>query len=88
MYRLTFIALVALAPGHAPAEEAARRDPADPRSPVPSTEYRSAFAGYQRFGEEKLAPWRDSNEAVKAPPPRGEAKPDAKGDSGAHGAHR
>lgn len=39
--------------------------PADPKAPVPRTEYRSAFADYRPAVEEKLRPWRESNEAVK-----------------------
>ena len=27
--------------------------------------YRSAFEGYQAFSEEKLAPWKESNETVR-----------------------
>lgn len=87
MHRLTFIALAALAAGAA-AQEPPQHDPTDPRAKVPPVEYRSAFAGYQRLAEDKLAPWRESNEAVKAPPPEEKAKPGAKPDADAHGAHR
>ena len=48
-------------------------DPADPAGSVPPVKYESAFAGYRPFAEEKVAPWRQSNDAVK--------------DSGGHGAH-
>lgn len=65
MQRAIFIALAALAAGAAAAQEPPRRDPTDPRAKVPPLEYRSAFAGYERRGEDKLAPWRESNDAVK-----------------------
>ena len=65
MHRSIFIALAALAAGIAAAEETRRPDPADPRAKVPAVEYRSAFAGYRPFAEEKVAPWKESNEAVK-----------------------
>lgn len=31
---------------------------------VPETKYDSAFAGYQPFREQKLAPWREVNDEV------------------------
>ena len=83
MHRTIFIALAALAAGAAVAQETAR-NPADARVTVPAVEYRSAFDGYQRFAEEKVAPWRESNDAVKAKP-----KPPAKPPADArHGSHR
>ena len=86
MQRSIFIALAALAAGVAAAQEAQRPDPTDPRAKVPGVEYRSAFADYRPFSEEKVAPWRESNEAVKgspgheghAAPPAEKAAPAAK----------
>ena len=96
MHRSIFIALAALAAGRAAAEELRRPDPVEPRAEVPAVEYRSAFAGYRPFAEEKVAPWRDSNEAVKdgeehashaatPPAPAEPAKPPA---IDKHGGHR
>lgn len=65
MQRWSFIALAALAAGAAAAQEPAPRDPADPRAAVPAVEYRSAFSSYRAFSDEKIAPWRESNDAVK-----------------------
>ena len=65
MHRSIFIALAALAAGTVAAEEARLPDPTDPRAKVPGVEYRSAFESYRPFAEEKLTPWRQSNEAVK-----------------------
>lgn len=64
MHRLTLFALAALAASAAAAQQAPAPDPADPRASAPPLEYRSAFSGYRRLGEEKVAPWRESNEAV------------------------
>jgi hypothetical protein len=82
MYRRICIALAALAASNAVAQEARRPDPADPKAKVPPVEYRSAFAGYRPFAEPQIAPWRESNEAVKKKPA---AKPPA-GDP--HRGHR
>lgn len=38
--------------------------PADPGAAAPQTPYASAFAGYQPFRDEKLAPWREVNDEV------------------------
>jgi hypothetical protein len=76
------IALAALAAGVAAAQETRRPDPADPKAKVPPVEYRSPFADYKPYAEPQIAPWRDSNEAVKRKPA---AKP-AAGDP--HGGHR
>jgi hypothetical protein len=79
MQRWIVNALAALAAG-ASAEERERPDPADPRTSVPVVEYRSAFEGYRRFAEQKLAPWRESNT------PREEPAPGQGHES--HGSHR
>lgn len=81
MYRRICIALAALAAGVVTAQER-RPDPAEAKAKVPPVEYRSAFEGYRPYAEEKVAPWRESNEAVK---PKPAAKPPAKD---AHGGHR
>ena len=99
MHRLTFIALAALAAGAAAAQQPPAADPADPRASAPPLEYRSAFAGYRRLGEEKVAPWRESNESVTpgggrpedgaAPKrPQNESAPPAKPDAMQHGGGR
>lgn len=64
MHRSIVIALAALAAG-ASAQERERPDPTDPKAKVPAVEYRSAFERYRPFADEKPAPWRESNEAVK-----------------------
>jgi hypothetical protein len=46
---------------------AAMAQQAPPPGASPATApapYRSAFEGYQRFAEEKLAPWKESNDTV------------------------
>lgn len=40
-------------------------DPADSKAVVPAIRYESAFAGYRRYEEQKLAPWRDLNDQVR-----------------------
>ena len=37
----------------------------DAAAPVPATRYESAFTGYQRYRDEKPAPWRDLNDAAR-----------------------
>ena len=44
---------------------ASRADPADPKAPVPAALYASPLRTYQRFAEPAVAPWRDTNEAVR-----------------------
>lgn len=39
-------------------------DPADPAVGVPAASYRSAFEGYRKMGDETVADWRASNDAV------------------------
>lgn len=39
-------------------------DPADPAVGVPAATYRSAFDGYRKMGDEPVADWRASNDAV------------------------
>jgi hypothetical protein len=50
-------------PAHAQ-RSGAMPSPADADARVPEVTYQSAFAGYARYREEKVAPWRDVNEAV------------------------
>jgi len=71
-----WFALAAVAAGSAAAQAAARPDPAAPEAKVPPSEYRSAFEGYRPFAEDKVAPWRESNDAVKDKP-KPAAKPPA-----------
>ena len=56
--------LLASMPTLALAEHAARQDPADPASPIPSAKYESAFTGYQSFQDQKPASWKDVNTEV------------------------
>ena len=96
MHKSIFITLAAFAAGTAAAQETRRLDPTDPRAKVPGVEYRSAFEGYRPFTDDKVAPWRESNEAVKnggayqghqaqpPAPPKPDAKPPAGGEHGAH----
>ena len=39
-------------------------DPADARAAVPSNPYRSPFYDYRPLGDEKLLPWKASNDEV------------------------
>ena len=39
---------------------------ADAAAKAPQVQYRSAFDGYRRFVEEKVADWRKANEEVRA----------------------
>ncbi len=64
MHKRFLIALTAMAAGAA-AAQGGRTDPAEPKVKVAPLEYRSAFEGYRPYAEEKPAPWRDANEAVK-----------------------
>ena len=68
MHRPIFIALAVFAAGPACAQSRERPDPTQPQAKVPPAEYRPAFEGYRRLAEEKLAPWRETNEAVKPKP--------------------
>ena len=84
--------LCALVAAGAAAQSAARPDPTAPKAPVPRVEYRSAFEGYRPLREDKLAPWRESNDAVKdagehghAAKPPAQEKPAA--NSAGHGQH-
>jgi hypothetical protein len=64
----------------ASAQSGARPDPTAPKAPVPRIEYRSAFEGYRPLGEDKPAPWRESNDSVKAKPPAPEIPPAKSGE--------
>ncbi len=41
-----------------------RPDPLDPKAPVPSVRYESAFAQFRRIGDNKPMDWREANDAV------------------------
>ena len=59
--------LLVLAPAQAqsPATTAVTRpDPADPKAPHPPASYSSPLRAYQRFAEQPVAPWRETNELV------------------------
>lgn len=56
--------LLAFIPALALAEHAIRPDPADPASPVLQVKYESAFADYQSFQDQQLAPWKDVHTEV------------------------
>lgn len=42
----------------------ARPDPADPAASVPAAVWRGSLAGYRRYAEQPVAPWKQSNETV------------------------
>jgi len=41
-------------------------NPADPSAPAPAAKHQSAFDGYRRFEEPRIAPWRAANDEVGA----------------------
>lgn len=104
MHRRMLVALAAFAAGAAAAQEPARPDPTDPRATVPQVVYRSVFEGYRPLGEDTLAPWRESNDAVREegkdgghaghaakPEPKSKPKPKPAAKpqpGGEHGSHR
>ena len=47
------------------AQSSPRPDMPAPAAQIAPLEYRSAFAGYQSFRDEPIAPWRGANETVK-----------------------
>ena len=57
-----WLLLAALAAGNAGGKEERRPDPADPRTPVPASPYRSAFEGFRGQEESKPVPWREAND--------------------------
>jgi hypothetical protein len=44
---------------------AAHPDPLDGNAPVPAWKYQSPFEGYRPFADEKIKPWRESNELAR-----------------------
>lgn len=56
--------IAALISATAAAQDAAPRNPADPSVAVPAPRYESAFSGYARQRDEKIAPWREVNDEV------------------------
>lgn len=96
MKKLMLAAVTVLSAGAAQAQEIRRPDPTDAGEKVPPVEYGSAFADYRPYGDEKLVPWRESNEAVRrgghegrAAQPAEAARPQAKPLEGErHGGHR
>jgi hypothetical protein len=65
---LALAALVAVQPilpgASALAQAASRPDPADPKTASAMREPVSAYAGYRRFTEDLIAPWREINDEV------------------------
>jgi hypothetical protein len=59
-----FLLCLFASPGASSAPEAGLLAPADPATPVPAAKYESAFAGYARYRDEDLAPWRAVNDEV------------------------
>ena len=59
-------AQVVVAPAVAPARTpiAAPAEMAPPSQTAPPSAYRSAFEGYQRYSDEKITPWKESNDTV------------------------
>lgn len=66
---LQFSVAQAQAQADAPASPATtstdRRDPADPKAPVPAASYLSPLRAYRGFAEPPVAPWRETNELVR-----------------------
>jgi hypothetical protein len=48
----------------APLAPAGRPDPLHAEAAVPPASYRSALTGYRPWAEEKLAPWKETNDTV------------------------
>lgn len=46
------------------AAPAIRADPLDPKADVPALTYRSSFARYRAFSDDKPLSWREANDAV------------------------
>ena len=57
--------------------QAARPDPADPKTPAPALRYQSAFADYKPWQDSKPGDWRAVNDTVR----------DAAAKGGAHAGH-
>ena len=66
--RFVTVLAAALAPFAALAQQSGvDRVPADPNAAVPALKYESAFAVYESYREQQVAPWRDLNdEAARA----------------------
>lgn len=62
--RLLLLALGAAVLGGC-AQSGVRSETSGSGGQIAPVEYRSAFAGYQPFREDAIAPWPDANEAVK-----------------------
>jgi hypothetical protein len=94
MQKSVVFALATMVAGAAAAQGDEGRDPTSPQARVPPVTYRSAFEGYRPFADEKIAPWRQSNEAVKsngsyAPEASAPSKPAPRPPAGgAHGDHK
>jgi len=58
------VAVLAVAPFAALAQQAQRPATADSRAASPLLEYRSAFEGYRPYADPELARWREVNEEV------------------------
>ena len=61
------VAVLALLPAAALAQQGRQADPADVNATVPATVHVSAFAGYRPAGDPQLSPdqaWRAANEEV------------------------
>lgn len=64
--RIALAVHVAYAAAGVQAQPGRSEGPADPSAPAPSLKHESAFDGYRRFEEPKVAPWRAANEEVSA----------------------
>lgn len=51
--------------GIGPLASAAQPDPFDGNVPLPAWTYQSPFDGYRPLADEKLQPWRESNELAR-----------------------
>ena len=61
---LSAFAAQAQGTGSPAAAPATRSDPLDAKASVPALSYRSSFARYRAFGDDKPLSWREANEAV------------------------
>ncbi len=62
--RFQFCLAALLAATAAAAQQAKPAHPADPAAPAPAVGHDSAFAGYNKFRDEKLSDWRNVNDEV------------------------
>ena len=62
--KILVVAMLAVAPLAAPAQQAQRSAPAEPRAANPTAEYRAAFEGYRPYADPEIARWREVNDEM------------------------